>query len=222
MKKIAIVFVMLLSVSLASAKGPKIIGSWMSEKVVVNGTDHQMYMPMIFEEDNDMISNDEVFGVWRYNKKSNALNITSFLNTKFNGDWEIVEASREKLILKMGDIEWHFFKYDETAIATSNASSGLSGDWILESRKALNSDDTEDEELPKITISFKGSNFSIKEESDGYSSSSKGTWIYKPKQNTILFLAGRRDLLVGDAKITKHDENTLSFENKGYTYVFKK
>ena len=261
MKKIVLVFVMLLSVSIASAKGPKFLGSWMSEKVVAEGSIHQMFMPITFEDDNDMIAEDMVFGIWRYNKKTKLINITSFLISEFNGDWEIKELSKEILILKKGDFEWYLFKYDKKAIAATNAKFGLSGLWKLESKTAGKAGGAPDvaeeaveevteeaveeateevveeggsqgesyeeefefvEELPNLYFSFEDVDYSLKEISEGYSSSSKGEWMYKPKQNTILFIAGRRSEIIGEAKIIEHNETTLSFENNGFNYVFKK
>ena len=261
MKKIVLVFVMLLSVSIASAKGPKFLGSWMSEKIVAEGSVHQMFMPITFEDDNDMIAEDMVFGIWRYNKKTKLINITSFLISEFNGDWEIKELSKEILILKKGDFEWHLFKYDKKAIAATNAKFGLSGLWKLESKTAVKAGGASDvaeeaveevteeaveeateevveeggsqgesyeeefefvEELPNLYFSFEDVDYSLKEISEGYSSSSKGEWMYKPKQNTILFIAGRRSEIIGEAKIIEHKETIFSFENNGFNYVFKK
>jgi hypothetical protein len=200
-----------------------------------------------------MIAEDMVFGIWHYDKKTKLINITSFLISKFNGNWEIIELSKEKLILKMGDLEWHLFKYDKEVIAATNAGLDLSGLWKMESKTALVSEEaieeeaveeaTEEaveeaveeegsqgesyeeeyiEELPDLYFSFENVAYSLKEVSDGYSSNSKGDWMYKPKQNSIMFIAGRRAQITGDAKIIDHNENTLSFENNGFNYVFKK
>jgi hypothetical protein len=257
MRRLVLVFAILLSVSIASAKGPKFLGSWMSEKIIAKGSAHQMFMPITFEDDNDMIAEDMVFGIWRYNKKTKLINITSFLSSKFNGDWEIKELSKEKLILKKGDFEWHLFKYDKKAVAATNAQFGLSGLWKLESKTALGTSESSEaaeeateeaveevsegaveeegsqgesyeeefeimEELPNLYFSFEAIDYSLKEIGDGYSSNLKGSWMYKPKQNTILFIAGRRSEISGDAKIIEHNENILSFENNGFNYVFKK
>jgi len=248
MKKLILVFVMLLMVSIASAKGPKFLGSWMSEKIVAEGADQQMFMPITFENDNDIIAEDMVFGIWHYDKKTKLINITSFLISEFNGDWKIIELSKENLILKKGDYEWHLFKYDKEAIAVTNKALGLSGLWKMESKTALVSEDaveeaveeaTEEaveeegsqgdsyeeeyvEELPNLYFSFEDVSYSLKEVSDGYSSNSKGDWMYKPKQNSIMFIAGRRSQIIGNAKIIEHNENTLSLENNGFKYVFEK
>ena len=228
MKKIIIVFVMLLSVSIASAKGPRLIGSWMSEKVVVNGTDHQMFMPITFEADHDIISDVDVFGVWHYDKKTKLVKINSFSIGEFSGDWEVVEVSTERLILKMGELEWHLFNYDKTAIATTNAKLGLEGKWQMESRtaidtqEALGEEDDNEDQTSSTTITFEGINFSLEAEQEGYSSQTKGSWVYQPKQNAILFIGGRRAPIMGTAKIIRHSDNSLTFDNKGYTYIFKK
>ena len=247
MKKLVLVFAILLSVSIASAKGPKFLGSWMSEKIVAEGADQQMFMPITFEDDNDMIADDMVFGIWHYDKKTKLINITSFLISEFNGDWEIIELSKEKLILKMGDYEWHLFKYDKEAIAATNAKFGLSGLWKMESRTALVSEETVEEaveeateeaveeegsqeeyyeeyveELPDLYFNFENVDYSLKAISSGYTSSSQGNWVYKPKQNSIMFIGGRQADIIGNAKILEHNENTLSFENNGFNYVFKR
>ena len=268
MKKLVLVFVMLLSVSIASAKGPKFLGSWMSEKIVAEGSAHQMFMPITFEDDNDIIAEDMVFGIWHYNKKTKLINIISFFASEFNGDWSIKELSKEKLILKKGEFEWHLFAYDKTAIAATNAGLGLSGLWKLESKTNIQNSGVEEaveeaveeeaveeaveeevveeaveeevveesgaqeeayqeeyeykEELPNLYLSFEDIDYSLKEISDGYSSNLKGEWMYKPKQNSILFIAGRRSEIIGDAKIIEHTDKKLSFENNGAKYVFEK
>ncbi len=256
MKKLVLVFVMLLTVSIASAKGPKFLGSWMSEKVIANGAVHQMFMPITFEDDNDMISEDMVFGIWRFNKKTKLINVTSFFAKEFNGDWSIEQLSKEKLVLKKGEFEWHLFAYDKSAITATNASLGLSGLWKLESKTIIQSSGAEEnleeaveeaveeeaveeaveeggnqeesyqkeyqEPLPNLYLSFEDIDYSLKEISDGYSSSSKGQWMYKPKQNSILFIAGRRSAFIGEAKIIEHTDKNFSFENNGAKYVFEK
>jgi len=220
MKKLLLIFAMLLTVSIASAKGPKFLGSWMSEKVVVKGADRQMFMPLTFEDDHDIIAEDDVFGVWHYDKKTNSINIKSFMIRQFNGDWEIKELSKNVMLLKMGDFEWHLFKYDKEAIAETNASLGLNGLWKIESN--VSSDASNEGESSEAYINFKDMDFNVKEISEGYSSKSSGSWMYKPKEKSILFMAGRRASLSDEAKIISFKDGVLVLKNNGSTLTLKK
>ncbi|MCK5856133.1 MAG: hypothetical protein KAG64_01515 [Bacteroidales bacterium] len=265
MKKLIFIIVLLSSVSIASAaKGPKFLGSWMSEKIISEGQSHNMFMAITFEADNDIINGELVFGIWDYEKNTKRIHITSFLVSEFTGDWEIMELSKERLILKMGDYQWHLFKYDEKKIAATNAKLKLSGLWKMVmktdvgiSETALEEDVEEEAveegaveesaaeeevveevsnenmeayesefevELPTIYLRFDKNNmeFKLNEIYKDYTSSSSGSWMYKPKQKSILFIAGRRGVLAGNAELKKSDKNALIFENANSVYTFEK
>ena len=239
----------LFSVSIASAKKvPAFVGNWMSEKIITPEGSKEIFMPLTFEADRDILFGDMLYGVWTYDKKNKIIHFNSFLKRNMTGDWKILTITKEKFVISKEEMELHFFKYDTTAIKNVNSKAGLVGLWKLEvdpssivedikenaeeevaeeaSEEGNNnsSEEYEEYEEPESSkyLRFEDNlSFSLIEEYENGSSSNSGSWIFNPKEKSIIFIT-LRSILIGKSIISEQTSERFLIENRNQKYIATK
>ena len=213
MKKLVIISIFIgCSFSLRAQKS-KIIGNWLLTKVEVNNKVHEPYFITNYKADGTLEMMGMEAGTWKFDEKANKIIMKSNFDKKFNGDNIIVSLTKRELIVAINEAKLFYVKLDSEKIIKQNSTSKLVGEWELEN---------EFDEIKLLKIELPDT-FLLTEISAGGGSSSttKGTWIYNSKQESVLFI-GRSRLLEGKSIIKELSENTFLLVKNGLEIVAKK
>ena len=117
MKNLISAFIIILCGFSLIAQESKIIGNWKLTQVESNGkTETDIKLVFIFAEKGvfklakDANSRTMDAGTWKYNKKKNAIEMTSDLDKDFNGDAVVIKLNDKELVYKKEGATWAFSK----------------------------------------------------------------------------------------------------------------
>ncbi len=209
MKKVFLFAILFLSViSIVNAQKPELVGSWLMTKAEVGNEIQNPYFVTEFNEDGTMMVMGMEAGTWDYNKTGNAIVMKSELDKDFNGVGKILNLTEKELVVDKDGAKLYYIKIDADKVAATNKQSGLLGMWTIEDKPY--------EGTTTLVQFSEPDEFKIIEKDEGSESRLSGTWIFD-KQNSLLIMIGLRgeDMLKGESKIIKIDENTFELENNG-------
>lgn len=140
MKNLIIAFIIILCGFSLKAQESKITGNWKLTQVEANGkTETDIKLVFIFAEKGvfklakDANSRTMDAGTWKFNKKKNAIEMTSDLDKDFNGDAVVIKVNDKELVFKK-----------EGAISTFNKLAKLNTPPKVEMEKPILSFESED------------------------------------------------------------------------------
>lgn len=207
MKKTIVVLIAFLSFAMiTNAQNSKIIGSWLAIKVEVEGQVQEPYQIMDYSEDGKMMMMGIELGSWEYRKSSNAIVMRSDFDKDFNGEAKILKLNKKELIVEKDGAKVFYLKLNQAEIDEENIKSDFVGTWRIE-----------DSANPDLIQSLKfdlPDSFVLVEKDGGSTSTSKGTWIYSSKENTLIAICFSR-LLRGKNTITVMAEDKFILNNNG-------
>jgi hypothetical protein len=204
MKKIAIVFVTMLMIAVSvEAQESLIIGNWLLTNVEIEGKVEEVFSAVMFKDDGYVEMEGRVFGKWTYNKKGKKVTIESEMIKEFAGERKATKLNENEMVLSGSETKLFFIKTDPANIEKENKNSKLEGLWKVSG-----------EEVDK-TLRFKlPDSFVSVENSYGAESTSRGTWMYKSKEKSLVIMTSDRELR-GQNKVVQITDNELELENKG-------
>ena len=209
MRKIIVsLFAFLCIAMVTNAQNSKLVGSWLAVSAEVKGQIEEPFFVTQFTKEGKMIIMGMEFGSWELNKSNSAFTMESEFDKDFNGEAKVLKLTETEFAFIKDGAKINYIKLNETEIAADNGKSNLEGLWIIENP-----------ENPSVLYSLKielPDSFVLVEKGDGMSSTSKGTWIFNPKENSIImmglshFLKGKHDLNLPAAdKIVFHQKGNV-------------
>ena len=211
MKKIIIIYIIILSGFTLKAQESKIIGSWLATKVDIAGEIQNPYVIKEYTKEGKMVMMGMEIGTWSYNKTTNEIEMLSDFDKDFNGNDKILTLTDKELIADKDGTKVTYLKLDFEQISKENKTSKLVGEWNLKN-------DLGETQLLKIELpdTFYFTNAAV-----GHTTKSKGTWAYNSKEKTVLFI-GRSSLLKGISTIKELSENKFVLEKNGIEIIANK
>ncbi len=212
MKNLLLVLITLIFFAeIANAQKSKLIGSWLVTKVEADGEIQEPYQVTEFTAEGKMGMMGMEVASWKYNKKTNSIEMESDFDKDFSGVAKILKLNTDELIFVKDDVKVFYQKLDENKIAANNKISGVIGTWVFKG---------EPYPYANTYLTFKEPDeFTMIQKQEGMESSSKGTWIFD-KQKMSLIMIGLRgeDMLKGENKVVKIDNETIELENHGKVF----
>jgi len=201
MKKSLFLLLISFFVTSAFSKNNPVNGKWLMTGVEKDGKQQETYSILNFTEDGTFVVNEIPLGTWTY--KSGVVTIKSKMSKKVEGTYKVSSKEKNKISLSGENMVMLCKKYDQQTIGLTNSKSGLTGTWNLPL------------ESGKRTMIFKQPDlFTVIDSEEGMTSTTKGTWIYDEKENTLILIALSFDLK-GKSEILQIDDNSFSFEHDG-------
>ena len=205
MKRTTIFILFFLLTSMLSAQTSKITGSWLITKVETQENTKHPYFITDFNKDGSMIVMGTIpAGTWRYDKKKDIIVMTSKLNKDFDGEIKIEKLTDDNMILVNDKTRMYYSKIDPSKVVIDNKKADIFGTWAGES-----------EEFGKVFLDFFApDSLTIVITDEGSEQTNKCDWIYDTDDKTIIVM-GFSHLLKGKLKLTKTNNEKLSFEKDG-------
>ncbi len=217
MKKVLITLILTVIVVLTPAQTSKLIGSWLMTKVEIGDKLEAPYFITDFNKDGKMVIMGIEAGTWEFDKKEKKIVMKSKLDKDFNGESKVLKLNKKELIVSKDGAKLYYIKVKQKEINEVNANSNFKGIWKIELKDAPESWQNETHffkfELPN--------NFVAISDENGAESKYKGTWIYNPKEKTIIII-GRLQSLRGKSSIKRMSLNELELKNKEIIFKAKK
>ena len=205
MKKTVFLFALTAFALTAHAQTASIVGNWLMIKAETNGNVQEPYFITVFKKDGKMQVMDMIAGTWKFDEKNNTLIMQSKMDKDFNGTAKILKLTADALVINKDGARYTYSRVHPEAIAKANNMSGLSGDW-----KLLGTD------YPTALLKFELPDaFTLLQAADGETDTARGTWIFNPEEETIIFM-GFSHLLRGKIKVTdlSNDAFTLKLADR--------
>lgn len=212
---LVIIFTLGLFIQNSNAQKSKLVGSWLVTKVEAGGEIQGPYQVTEFTAEGKMVMMGMEVASWKYNKKANSIEMESDFDKDFSGVAKIVKLNADELICIKDDVKVFYQKLDENKITANNKISGVIGTWVFKGVPYP---------YANTYLTFKEPDkFTMIQKQEGMESSSKGTWIFD-KQNSSLIMIGLRgeDILKGENKVIKIDNETIELENNGTVFKANK
>ncbi len=198
MRKIGFILVVLFFGQLAWGQSGKIVGKWLMIEAEKGGKVQQPYVLTEFKKDGTLQLMGVAAGKWEPGAKENEVSMQSKFSRDFNGTAKILKLTPEKLILTTNDTKYTYSRVDSRAIAGANQKSGLAGRWKLSGTDYTNA---------FLQFSLPDS-FLLIQVNPGETDRSSGSWIFNPKEHTIIFM-GFSHLLRGKIPIVLSGTNAF-------------
>lgn len=208
MKKLSILVLFLAFASMANAQTKKLIGSWLMTRVEVDGDIHEPYFITDFKENGKVEAMGMDAGTWKYDKANHSLIMESELDKDFNGEGKILKLNKTELVISKDGAKIYYQKIEMENVVSDNTESKLEGTW-----KIGNSENTNTTSILKMELP---DSFVLVETGDGSTSTTKGTWMYNAKGETVIFI-GFSHLLRGKNTLVSHSEDKFVLNNNGNT-----
>lgn len=207
MKKAIFLLILFQSfVLITYAQNSKLVGNWLAVKVEVKGQIEEPYMMTEFTEDGKMIIMGMELGTWKLNKSNSVITMESEFEKDFNGEAEVLKLTETEFTFIKDGTKVYYIKLNENEIAAENGKSNLEGLWKIENT-----------ENPSLIQSLKielPDSFVLVEKGDGMTSTSKGTWIFNPKENSLIMMS-LSHFLRGKYSVSSSSANKLVLKQKG-------
>ncbi|HHJ52094.1 MAG TPA: hypothetical protein ENJ89_02770 [Caldithrix abyssi] len=148
---------------------------------------------------------------WKFDANKKQIVLKSKRNKNFNGAMKIVFLSAEQMVLKKGADTYTYSRVEPDKIKQNNEKSGLAGLWSLSGTEYpcafLKLDLPQDFALVRVAF--------------GETDRASGSWIFSPKDQTIIFV-GFSELLRGKVKLADLKKNSFSLQLADRTLQAKK
>ncbi|MBN2789273.1 MAG: hypothetical protein JXR69_03715 [Candidatus Delongbacteria bacterium] len=204
MKKTVILLTVMILAVMINAQEAKIVGSWLMTKAEVGGDVQEPYYITEYQVDGKMIIMGMDAGTWKFNKEDNSIITESELDKDFNGESKIIKNTDAELIMTKDEAKLFYIKIDQDKIKLNNLKSGLFGLWKFNDNDGYTNllKFTEPDEF--VMISY----------NENETSTTNGTWIFDPKENSLTML-GFNSYLKGKNNIMKITASELTIDCKG-------
>jgi len=213
MKKIVLLSALFAFALSANAQKSKIIGSWLMTKAEIKGKTEHPYQIFDFQKNGKLVAMGMELAEWKYDKKKNAITMNSKMAKDFNGALAILKLDKKKLTLQKDGDKFYYSRLKPEKIARNNKKSNLAGNWEIDSDQYRSS--LLKFELPNA--------FTLIESGDGMTSTTRGTWIYQPKKETLLMIGFfQQHPLRGKNKVKKISKKILVMKNGDHTIKAKR
>ncbi len=195
----------------AQAQIPGVAGSWLMTTAEMKGKVSHPYQTADFRKDGKLAMMGIEVGNWKVDPKANRLIFQSKMDKDFNGAAKIIKLTANELVIDKDGSKFYYSRVDHDAITQANKNSGLAGDWnILDS------------EYPVAFLKFTlPDTFVLYQASANETDERQGTWIFNPKENSIIFI-GFSHLLRGKHQIIEHTADQLKLKSNGKTIRVKR
>ncbi len=212
MKKLTLlILVMIVFSGITNAQKSKLIGSWLMTKAEVNGEVRSPYFITEFKENGKFRVMGIDFGTWEYNSGNNSISLKSEFDKDWNGEREIENLTDKELVVVKDEAKLFYLKVDSIEIRQANKNSGLVGMWEFK-----------DEPYPemKTLLTFnEPDEFKMIQKEEGHTANLSGTWIFDKQEMSVIMIGLRgEDMLKGENKVLKINEETLELESAGKVF----
>ena len=211
MQKILGIIISVLIFGFASAKMSDVTGQWLLTKALVKGKIVQPYQTVEFRKDGKLMAMGMEMATWKFDANKKQIVLKSKRNKNFNGAMKIVFLSAEQMVLKKGADTYTYSRVEPDKIKQNNEKSGLAGLWSLSGTEYpcafLKLDLPQDFALVRVAF--------------GETDRASGSWIFSPKDQTIIFV-GFSELLRGKVKLADLKKNSFSLQLADRTLQAKK
>jgi len=205
--KILLPLMMVFALTVAvRAQTDKIAGSWMMFRAETGDEVKEPYFVTDFTKDGKMVIMGMEMGTWKFDTKGNRISMASKVDKDFNGESQILKLTDNKLILEKDGVKYYYSRVHPEEIARENKASHLAGNWKVESEE--NTTTLLKFELPDA--------FTLVQASNGMSDKFSGTWIYNPKEKSVIFMSFSH-LLRGKMQVVEYSANKLVLQGKDRT-----
>lgn len=216
MKKSTLVMIAFLAFAgMANAQKPKLVGSWLMTKAEVDGKIETPYFITEFKDDGIFLVMGIDFGTWEYNAGSNSIILKSELDKDWNGERKIAVLTEKEMVLTLDEAKLFYQKVNLAEIEASNKNSGLLAMWEFK-----------DSPYPEVNtlLTFSGPHeFKMIQREEGVESRLSGTWIFDSQEMSLIMIGLRsEDMLKGESKVLKINEESLELENNGKVFKAQK
>jgi hypothetical protein len=206
-----IVFGILMSFS-SFGKETKVAGDWLLTKIETPGGTKEVYDFVKFDANGDFVFMNMKLGVWKYNQKSNVVELSSEKFALANGNNSVVELNGNKMILENKGNKMYFLRIDFEKVSEDNKNSGLEGTW-----KTIPGESN----VLRIFVFKLPDTFSYVEKIPGVETTGDGRWIYKKNDNSLLLVARIEDL-DNVFKVEKISPDKILLKSKNTTFTLVK
>jgi len=206
MKRVSIL-IFALSLWTTFAQNKSVQGDWLITRLQNGDKTGTPYIIQSFKADGKMLFRDFEIGTWE--QSGNILQLHSKMYPVFNGDFKILKADSNGLIIKSKQTEASLIKYDLKQLQSDKQFQNLTGAW------KFGGTDTNILRLRpngKYTLLSIGTDMNM---------SSKGNWYFIPKQN-VFVLQGHPDFLSGKDTIVQQGKNYMEVTNHETHYQLEK
>ncbi len=182
-------------------------GHWLLEKALVNGKTIFIYQTITFHSNGNIKGLGISIGTWEYLPQSFQVFMKSDFDKDFNGKSKVLALSEHELILEKDGVKYFYAKIDPKKIMVDNKKSDILGVWKI---TALH-----EAHYLKFTLPDQ---FTYLEIFEGGTSKTSGSWIYQPKDNSLIIVARSHFC---DKKNIILSKTPTSFELKNGTNSFR-
>jgi hypothetical protein len=212
---LVIIFTLGVFVQNSNAQNSELVGSWLLIKVETDGKIQKPYQVTEFTTKGKMVMMGMEVAVWKYNKKTNSVEMESDFDEDFSGVAKIVKLDKDELIFEKDNTKIFYQKLDKNKITSNNKNSGLLGIWFFKG-----------EPFPYANtyLTFKEPDeFTMIQKQEGMESSSEGTWIFDNKEMVVILIGLRgEDMLKGENNVLNVSDESLNLENNGKVFKANK
>ncbi len=205
MKKRLVSFaIFIFSVSLF-AQSATLTGSWLLTKVEIKGETVTPYQIFEFKTNGKLQAMGMEVGAWTYDKKTNTIVLKSKMDKDFNGQGKVIKLTPEAFIMNKGGGKYFYSRVHPENIAKNNKAARLAGKWKLAGS-----------EYPFTVLKLDlPDNFTLIQSGQGETDTRRGTWIFVPEEQAIIFI-GFSHLLRGKIPLSHltADGFTLQSSNR--------
>lgn len=206
MKKTALFILFVAFAFIANAQKSKIAGSWLMIKAETEGEIQEPYFITDFKENGKMEVMGMDAGSWKYNKSSNSIVMESELDKDFNGEGKILKLTKKELVVSKDGARLTYKKVDVDEMMENNKKSNFPGTWKIEGPENPEAISVLKLELPD--------SFVLVETDYGSTSTTRGSWMFNQKEETVIFI-GFSHLLRGKNLITTLTADKFVLDNNG-------
>jgi len=198
--------IFVLSLWTTFAQNKSVQGDWLVTRLQNAGKTGTPYIIQSFKADGKMLFRDYEIGTWK--QSGNALHLQSKMYPVFNGDFKIIKADSNRLIIKSKQTEASLIKYDITQLQSDKQYQNLTAAW------KFGGTDTNILHLRpngKYTLLSIGTDMNM---------SSKGNWYFIPGNTFVL--QGNPDFLSGKDSIVQQGKDYMEVINHETHYQLEK
>lgn len=211
MKKFTIVLLLMGFVVIGNAQTEKVEGSWLLNRAEIEGRVEEPMQITEFKENGKMVIFGMELGTWKYDKQTQTIEMASEFDKDFAGSGKVLALDDNEMVLEKDGAKLFYSRINMAEIAMINEFSDLVGTWQFQESEYMLG--TLKLELPDA--------FVFVETEEGSTTTTQGTWIYNPEDESLLII-GLRSFLSGKSKIAKQSGDELVLEKNGETIVAKK
>ncbi len=163
----------------AFAQSERLTGQWMLTKAEIKGQTVTPYQIFEFKPNGKLLTMGVEVGAWSYDKKANTIILKSKMDKDFNGQGKVVKLTPDVFIMNKGGDKYYYSRVHPENIAKNNKAARLAGKWKLAGS-----------EYPFAVLKLDlPDNFTLIQSSQGETDTRRGTWIFVPEEQAIIFIS---------------------------------